>query len=130
MGNLEERQEEHQGGVSIHNSAGMGADGRQEANSSPSIGMQQSFRALANAEVALLFLTSTFCLNLQGSRSRAKLTAANPNLQIRVSPTVEGNAPPRCPLSTLREIITDKLRPNPNGVGTTGRHPQVFFELN
>uniref|UniRef100_A0A3P8WJT5 Nuclear receptor corepressor 1 n=1 Tax=Cynoglossus semilaevis TaxID=244447 RepID=A0A3P8WJT5_CYNSE len=41
MGNLEERQEEHQGGVSIHNSAGMGADGRQEANSSPSIGKQK-----------------------------------------------------------------------------------------
>lgn len=42
MGNLEERQEEHQGGVgaqcAINNSSGTGGDSRQEMNSSPSMG--------------------------------------------------------------------------------------------
>lgn len=42
MGNLEERQEEHQGGVgaqcTISNSSGAGGDNRQEMNSSPSMG--------------------------------------------------------------------------------------------
>lgn len=44
MGNLEERQEEHQGGVGaqcpINNSSGTGGDSRQEMNSSPSMGRQ------------------------------------------------------------------------------------------
>lgn len=42
MGNLEERHEEHQGGVGaqciISNSSGTGGDNRQEMNSSPSMG--------------------------------------------------------------------------------------------
>jgi len=46
MGNLEERQEEHQGGVgaqsAINNTPGAGGDGRQEANPSPSMGMHKS----------------------------------------------------------------------------------------
>ena len=38
MGNLEERQEDHQ---AINNTAGSGGDGRQEANPSPSMGRQE-----------------------------------------------------------------------------------------
>uniref|UniRef100_A0A4W6ETL8 Nuclear receptor corepressor 1 n=1 Tax=Lates calcarifer TaxID=8187 RepID=A0A4W6ETL8_LATCA len=46
MGNLEERQEEHQGGVgAINNTPGAGGDGRQEANPSPSMGKQKQGKA-------------------------------------------------------------------------------------
>ncbi|XP_029957721.1 nuclear receptor corepressor 1 isoform X2 [Salarias fasciatus] len=41
MGNLEERQEEHQGGVAISNSSNTGSDTRQEASPSPSMGKQK-----------------------------------------------------------------------------------------
>uniref|UniRef100_A0A672GIR0 Nuclear receptor corepressor 1 n=1 Tax=Salarias fasciatus TaxID=181472 RepID=A0A672GIR0_SALFA len=41
MGNLEERQEEHQGGVAISNSSNTGSDTRQEASPSPSMGKQE-----------------------------------------------------------------------------------------
>ncbi|XP_044078045.1 nuclear receptor corepressor 1 isoform X2 [Siniperca chuatsi] len=49
MGNLEERQEEHQGGVgpqcAINNTPGTGSDARQEANPSPSMGKQKQGKA-------------------------------------------------------------------------------------
>nr|XP_040036038.1 nuclear receptor corepressor 1 isoform X3 [Gasterosteus aculeatus aculeatus] len=49
MGNLEERQEEHQGGVGTHgatsNTPGQGSDARQEANPSPSMGKQKHSKA-------------------------------------------------------------------------------------
>ncbi|XP_042355449.1 nuclear receptor corepressor 1-like [Plectropomus leopardus] len=49
MGNLEERQEEHQGGLAaqcpINNAPGAGSDARQEANPSPSMGKQKQAKA-------------------------------------------------------------------------------------
>lgn len=44
MGNLEERQEEHQGGIGAINIPGAGCDSRQEATPSPSMGMHKSPR--------------------------------------------------------------------------------------
>uniref|UniRef100_A0A3Q1BDP2 Nuclear receptor corepressor 1 n=1 Tax=Amphiprion ocellaris TaxID=80972 RepID=A0A3Q1BDP2_AMPOC len=47
MGNLEERQEEHQGGVGgvVSNASSTGSDARQEATSSPSMGKQKQGKA-------------------------------------------------------------------------------------
>ncbi|XP_041864022.1 nuclear receptor corepressor 1 isoform X2 [Melanotaenia boesemani] len=48
MGNLEERQEEHQGGggaVAMNNTSGIGGDTRQEASPSPSMGKQKQGKA-------------------------------------------------------------------------------------
>ncbi|KAM3601292.1 uncharacterized protein V6R79_010235 [Siganus canaliculatus] len=46
MGNLEERQDEHQGGVAaVNNTSSVGGDGRQEANPSPSMGKQKQGKA-------------------------------------------------------------------------------------
>uniref|UniRef100_A0A3B4YPA7 Nuclear receptor corepressor 1 n=1 Tax=Seriola lalandi dorsalis TaxID=1841481 RepID=A0A3B4YPA7_SERLL len=49
MGNLEERQDEHQGGMgaqcAINNTPGAGGDARQEANPSPSMGKQKQSKA-------------------------------------------------------------------------------------
>lgn len=61
----------------------------------------------------------------QGSRSKSKLTAENPSRLTWVRATSEGSDPLQCPLSTLRETITDKLKPNPSGAGKTDPHPQV-----
>lgn len=137
MGNLEERQEEHQGGVgaqcAINNAPGAGSDARQEANPSPSMGRHKLH---SQPYILYIFSVETLCLaccrfthsaylHLQGSRSRAKPTAGNPSHLTWVRPTLEGNVPPQCPPFTLRGIITDKPKPNPNGVGMTDRHPQV-----
>uniref|UniRef100_A0A3Q1HZG1 Nuclear receptor corepressor 1 n=1 Tax=Anabas testudineus TaxID=64144 RepID=A0A3Q1HZG1_ANATE len=45
MGNLEERQEEHQGGIGAINTPGAGSDTRQEATPSPSMGKQKQGKA-------------------------------------------------------------------------------------
>lgn len=47
MGNLEERQEEHQGGVGgvVNNASSTGSDARQEATPSPSMGKQKQSKA-------------------------------------------------------------------------------------
>uniref|UniRef100_A0A8C2WX91 Nuclear receptor corepressor 1 n=1 Tax=Cyclopterus lumpus TaxID=8103 RepID=A0A8C2WX91_CYCLU len=46
MGNLEERPEEHQGGLgAMNNTPGQGSDARQEANPSPSMGKQKHSKA-------------------------------------------------------------------------------------
>lgn len=71
-------------------------------------------------------LTPFARLNSQGSsRSRAKPTAGNQSHLTWDRPTLEGSVPLQCPPSTLREIITGRLRPNPNGTGKTDHHPQV-----
>ncbi|XP_029030546.1 nuclear receptor corepressor 1 isoform X10 [Betta splendens] len=45
MGNLEERQEDHQAGIGAINTAGTGSDARQEATPSPSMGKQKQVKA-------------------------------------------------------------------------------------
>lgn len=53
MGNLEERQEDHQ---AMNNTAGSGGDGRQEANPSPSMGRHEFHSQIYTGSI--LYLTS------------------------------------------------------------------------
>lgn len=143
MGNLEERQEEHQGGVgaqcAINNSSGAGGDSRQEMNSSPSMGRRSCGFLKPTCKVHEACITfygqlvaefkRCLCLKIQGNRNRAKLPVGSQNLRTWVRPILQENVPLQCPPSTLREITTDKLKPKPSGAGMTGPHQQVSFPL-
>lgn len=131
MGNLEERQDEHQGGV---NNNSTGGEGRQETNPSPSMGRHEIHSQSYTGGILCLTCSCSFTrilsvLDLQGSRSKAKPTAGNPSHLTWVRPTLEGSVLLQCPPSTPREIITDKPKPNLNGAGTTDPHPQVSEPL-
>lgn len=130
MGNLEERQEEHQGSVgaqcTINNSSGTGGDSRQEMNSSPSMGRHSCL--FINCQLVAEF-KFCFCLKIQGNKNRAKQPVESQNLLTWVRPILQENVPPQCPPSTLREITTDKLKPKPSGAGMIGPHPQVSCPL-
>lgn len=128
MGNLEERQDEHSGGIGAINTPGASSDVRQEANPSPNMGRHKShlcWKVLLC--LRCLWFTHSSYVNWQGSRSKSKLTAGNPSHRTLVRPTLEGNVPLPCPPFTLRAITTDK--PKPSGTGKNGRHPQVSCSL-
>lgn len=126
MGNLEERQEEHQGGVGAQcATSGTGGDSCQEMNSSPSMGRHLCIFIKQTYSTYIFRWTCIhcFCLKLQGNINRAKVIVGSQSLLTWVRPILQESVPLQCPPSTLREITTDKLKHS--GAGMTGPHPQV-----